>query len=100
MWRFPVAVFYGCSHKRTTLPMTLLRCGENGESSPRTYVTCLTCGEELAYNWDKMRTEGRLAREIPAHKPAPGAVWPVPVPHPAAATHAASIGGWQSKAER
>ncbi len=40
---------FGCSHKRTTLPMTL---------SQRTYVTCLTCGEELAYNWDKMRLEG------------------------------------------
>ena len=56
MWSF------GCTHKRTTLPMTL---------SQRTYVTCLTCGEELAYNWDKMRLEGRSL-----------------------------IGGWQGKAER
>lgn len=64
MWHF------GCPHKRTTLPMTL---------SQRTYVTCLTCGEELAYNWDKMRREGRLL-------PAVGSV-------------AASLGSWQRKAE-
>jgi hypothetical protein len=59
--------------------MTLSRRGENGEISRRTYVTCLTCGEELAYNWDKMRTEGRLMPAL------------VPV--------AASIGSWQRKAE-
>ena len=31
----------------------------DGEAHQRTYVTCLHCGEELAYNWQKMRTEGR-----------------------------------------
>ena len=66
---------FGCSHKKTTLPMTLSRWNANGEIIRRTYVTCLTCGEEIAYNWDKMRTEGRL---VPA---------------------AASIGSWHGKAE-
>lgn len=83
--------------------MTIPRCGANGEIVPRTYVTCLTCGEELAYNWDKMRTEGRIAREIPPRQAAPGLAWQVPVPvsmlRPAAATNAASIGTWQGKAE-
>jgi hypothetical protein len=80
MWRFPVA-FFGCLHKRTTLPMTLTQCGSNGEVSRRTYVTCLTCGEEIAYNWDKMRTEGRLMPAL-------------------VSAGAASIGSWQGKAER
>jgi hypothetical protein len=31
---------------------------ETGEIERRTYVTCLNCGEEIAYNWDKMQTEG------------------------------------------
>jgi hypothetical protein len=66
--------------------MTLSRRGVNGEISQRTYVTCLTCGEELAYNWDKMRTEGRLTREV-----AP--------PMPALVPATASIGSWQGKAE-
>jgi hypothetical protein len=88
MWRFPVAMFFGCFHKRTTLPMTLSRWDANGEISRRTYVTCLTCGEEIAYNWDKMRTEGRLVHEVPQRRATPSLV-------PAAA----SIGSWQGKAE-
>jgi RNase P subunit RPR2 len=32
---------------------------QDGEAHQRTYVTCLHCGEELAYNWQKMRMEGR-----------------------------------------
>jgi len=32
---------------------------QDGETHQRTYVTCLHCGEELAYNWQKMRIEGR-----------------------------------------
>jgi hypothetical protein len=32
---------------------------QDGEAHQRTYVTCLHCGEELAYNWQKMRIEGR-----------------------------------------
>lgn len=71
MWRFPVAMSFGCFHKKTTLPMTLSQCGVNGEISQRTYVTCLTCGEELAYNWDKMRMEGRSTREVPPRLPMP-----------------------------
>ena len=70
MWHF------GCPHKRMTLPMTLSQRGADGEITRRTYVTCLTCGEELAYNWDKMRTEGRVIPPV-----------------------IASVGGWQGKAE-
>jgi hypothetical protein len=34
----------------------------------RTYVACLHCGEELAYNWQKMRIEGPC-RELPLPSP-------------------------------
>jgi hypothetical protein len=40
----------------------------DGELQQRTYVTCLNCGAEIAYNWDKMRREGR-SRILPAKVP-------------------------------
>jgi hypothetical protein len=46
----------GCSHKRTTFPLT-----ESNTARKRTYVTCLTCGMEFEYNWKQMK----LANEIP-----------------------------------
>ena len=56
---------FGCSHQRTTFPQTPGRkmAGRTG-----TYVVCLDCGKEFAYNWDEMRVgvtlpsnTGRLA---------------------------------------
>lgn len=49
---------FGCSHQRTTFPQTPTR--RNGYVAPGsshngTYVVCLDCGKEFAYNWDKMR---------------------------------------------
>jgi hypothetical protein len=40
----------GCSHRRTTLPMT-----HNDE----TYVVCLECGRQFAYDWARMRAASR-----------------------------------------
>jgi len=60
MLRYLYAFFFGCFHTRTTFPMTMSsRSPVNGEVRRRTYVACLTCGEEFAYNWDKMKVEGR-----------------------------------------
>lgn len=60
MLQFLYAFFFGCFHTRTTFPMTLSsRSTLDGEVSRQTYVTCLNCGEEIAYNWDKMKMEGR-----------------------------------------
>ena len=60
MLKFLYAFFFGCFHARTTFPMTMTtNSSVEGEVCRRTYVACLTCGEELAYNWDKMRIEGR-----------------------------------------
>ncbi len=51
--------FFGCSHRRTSFPLTPAR--RSGipqgvqENRGKTYVTCLDCGKEFDYNWDKMR---------------------------------------------
>jgi predicted transcriptional regulator len=42
---------FGCSHQRTTFPMTAGR----KKAVSRTYVVCLDCGKEFAYNWADMR---------------------------------------------
>ena len=44
---------FGCSHRRTTFPLTPKRPSEHLGA----YVTCLDCGKEFAYNWDEMRME-------------------------------------------
>lgn len=50
---------FSCSHHRTTFPLTPSR--KNGATqapaSTRngTYIVCLDCGKEFAYNWSEMR---------------------------------------------
>lgn len=70
MFRFLYAFFFGCFHKRTTFPMTVTsRSQVDGRVHRRTYVACLHCGEEFAYNWQKMRMEG-VSRGLPLPSPA------------------------------
>lgn len=47
---------FGCSHQRTTFPLTPGR-KNMAPSAPRlnTYVVCLDCGKEFAYDWEEMR---------------------------------------------
>jgi len=42
---------YGCSHRRTTFPMTLRASAGGAE----TYIVCLECGRHFAYDWTNMR---------------------------------------------
>jgi hypothetical protein len=50
---------FGCSHQRTTFPITLRRsyAGSAAVSGSvgSTYVACLDCGKEFAYDWKSMR---------------------------------------------
>jgi len=46
--------FFGCSHHRTTFPQTPGRTTP-GVTRHGTYVVCLDCGKEFAYDWDEMR---------------------------------------------
>jgi len=51
---------FGCSHQRTTFPLTPARNSvanpiNSGIARNGTYVTCLDCGKEFAYDWKAMR---------------------------------------------
>ena len=49
---------FGCSHQRTTFPLTPGRKNSYPTAVATqhgTYVVCLDCGKEFAYNWDEMR---------------------------------------------
>ena len=60
---------FGCSHRRTTFPLTPARKGltHSAPGAPRngTYVVCLDCGKEFAYDWGEMR----VGEPVPARAP-------------------------------
>jgi hypothetical protein len=45
---------FGCSHRRTTFPLTPGR-SHAGHTRSATYVACLDCGKEFAYDWQSMQ---------------------------------------------
>jgi hypothetical protein len=69
---------FGCSHRRTTFPLTPQK--KNGglqalqvPNAARlgTYVTCLDCGKELAYDWTEMRVGKPVAERSPSAEAQP-----------------------------
>lgn len=53
---------FGCRHRKVSFPISPRR-GQRHSPAARetgTYVVCLNCGKEFAYDWDEMRivTEG------------------------------------------
>ena len=49
---------FSCKHRRTTFPFTPVKrrtAGTQGEFPAETYVVCLDCGKQFAYDWEKMR---------------------------------------------
>ena len=51
---------FSCSHRNTTFPMT----PRKGLGTIRqTYVSCLDCGKEFAYDWSSMRVGEPLRRD-------------------------------------
>jgi len=46
---------FGCSHRRTTFPITPAHRAGFGNSNKGTYVVCLDCGKEFGYNWQDMK---------------------------------------------
>lgn len=49
---------FGCSHRRTTFPITLrtsVSVGGQQRTPAETYVVCLECGRHFAYDWARMR---------------------------------------------
>ena len=60
---------FGCSHRRTTFPITRGRKSASATAttatSNRTYVVCLDCGKEFAYDWRSMSV-GEAVEVTPA----------------------------------
>ena len=50
---------FGCSHARTTFPLTLVR-------GRKPHVTCLACGKEFDYDWSEMRIGKAVKPDAPA----------------------------------
>ena len=48
---------FGCSHKRCSFPITVRgkQRRSPAASLTGTYVVCLDCGHEFAYDWNEMR---------------------------------------------
>lgn len=46
---------FGCVHKRTTFPLSKRGSSPRTAGRTGTYVVCLDCGKEFAYDWEKMR---------------------------------------------
>jgi hypothetical protein len=61
MWHALFEAFLGCAHTRTTFPMTP-RIGSGSGRRGGTYVVCLDCGTEFAYDWREMKMGARIAR--------------------------------------
>jgi hypothetical protein len=51
---------FDCSHRRLTWPITPVR--KPGAPSGETYVVCLDCGKQFAYDWDHMKLGERIER--------------------------------------
>ena len=67
MFQSLINALFGCSHKRTTFPITPSRRSQmSGESRRGTYVACLDCGREFDYSWKDMRISNTLAEASPA----------------------------------
>jgi hypothetical protein len=66
---------FGCSHQRTTFPLTPARRSAgpalSGIQRNGTYVTCLDCGKEFAYDWKAMRIGQAVAAGVPAVRTQP-----------------------------
>jgi hypothetical protein len=46
---------FGCSHQRTTFPITPNHKMAAASHRHGTYVACLDCGQEFRYDWKQMR---------------------------------------------
>jgi len=63
-----LCALFGCSHQRTTFPLTpTSRNAVPGRAAAiaGAYVVCLDCGREFAYDWARMRVGEPVRRHDP-----------------------------------
>ena len=61
---------FGCSHRRTTFPITPGRRAGFSNSNKGTYVVCLDCGKEFGYNWHDMKVGEAVKHPVVTGNPA------------------------------
>ena len=73
MFQSILDVLFGCWHQHTTFPLTPARKGNafTAAAATRTYVVCLDCGKEFAYNWQEMRVGAPVSALAPAAEAQP-----------------------------
>ena len=60
---------FGCSHRRTTFPITPSRRTGFTNANKGTYVVCLDCGKEFGYNWHEMKVGEAVKPAATGHRP-------------------------------
>ncbi len=60
-------VLFGCTHKRYSFPITSKSGGRRTHAAKATgtYVVCLDCGKEFAYDWDRMKVLSESTTKVP-----------------------------------
>jgi hypothetical protein len=55
-------IFFGCRHNNYSFPMSSKAPKQRPvvASETGTYVVCLDCGQEFAYDWSRMKVVSRL----------------------------------------
>ena len=55
-------VFFGCRHPHYSFPISrkILKQRSGAASTTGTYVVCLECGKEFAYDWEQMKVASPL----------------------------------------
>jgi hypothetical protein len=61
-------MLFGCSHRRTTFPLTPARKAGKSNTRNATYVVCLDCGKEFDYNWQEMRIGEPVSARVTASR--------------------------------
>jgi hypothetical protein len=60
---------FGCSHRRTTFPITPARRAGFTNSNKGTYIVCLDCGKEFGYNWADMKVGQAVSPVVAGSSP-------------------------------
>ncbi len=63
-------MLFGCTHRNYSFPITAKGANRNiaAASLTGTYVVCLDCGKEFAYDWEAMKVIGTISKPA-AHAP-------------------------------
>lgn len=66
-------VLFGCTHKRLSFPRTANPRQRRSEAAAitGTYVVCLDCGREFAYDWANMKIVNSREQTVPKAAKAP-----------------------------